>query len=282
MLKKLLIIIGVLIIAIIIFNSVIMPLYVKHSRLTKVPNIVGMNYNDAKKILNEFGLDVKQGDVRYDESKSVGLVLEQNPNADEQVKVGRRIYLVVCGGEQLIEVPKLSGRSLRDAKYTLEQRGLQVGDIVKKYSNLYPEDVIISQVIQPGSRVKKSTKIDVIVSLGAQLGNILVPDVTGKTLKEAMKIIDERKLQVGKINYQPSEQPSGKILDQYPKKDKYVNEKSTIDLFVAKKRDIQENKQDDEEPTIDKENLKPKENKAGKSNIKTNENTGKSKIETKN
>lgn len=282
MLKKLLIIIGALIIAIIIFNSVIMPLYVKHSRLTKVPNIVGMNYNDAKKILNEFGLDVKQGDVRYDESKSVGLVLEQNPNADEQVKVGRRIYLVVCGGEQLIEVPKLSGRSLRDAKYTLEQRGLQVGDIVKKYSNLYPEDVIISQVIQPGSRVKKSTKIDVIVSLGPQLGNILVPDVTGKTLKEAMKIIDERKLQVGKINYQPSEQPSGKILDQYPKKDKYVNEKSTIDLFVAKKRDIQENKQDDEEPTIDKENLKPKENKAGKSNIKTNENTEKSKIETKN
>jgi len=275
MLKKLLIIIGALIIAIIIFNSVIMPLYVKHSRMTKVPNIVGMSYNDAKKILNEFGLDVKQGDVRYDESKSVGLVLEQNPNADEQVKVGRRIYLVVCGGEQLVEVPKLSGRSLRDAKYTLEQRGLQVGDIVKKYSNLYPEDVIISQVIQPGSRVKKTTKIDVIVSLGAQLGNILVPDVTGKTLKEAMKIIDERKLQVGKINYQPSEQPAGKILDQYPKKDKYVNEKSTIDLFVAKKRDFQENKLDDEEPTIDKGNLKPKENKASKSNIKTNENIDK-------
>ena len=277
MLKKILIFVGAFIVVIILFNYVIMPLYVKHSKMTKVPNVVGMNFNDAKQILDETGLDVKQGDIRYDEAKSVGQVLEQNPQADQQVKVGRRIYLVVCGGEQLVEVPKLSGRSIRDARYTVEQRNLQIGNIVKKYSNLYPEDVIISQVIQPGSRVKKNTKIDVIVSQGAQLGDIIVPDVTGKTLAEAKKTIEDKKLIVGKITYQPSDLPTGKVLDQYPRKDKSVSEKSTVDLFVAKKREVKENPQDDEEPTLEKQTEKKNVSKAGKSN----ESNDKTKLETK-
>ena len=277
MLKKILIFVGAFIVVIILFNYVIMPLYVKHSKMTKVPNVVGMNFNDAKQILDETGLDVKQGDIRYDEAKSVGQVLEQNPQADQQVKVGRRIYLVVCGGEQLVEVPKLSGRSIRDARYTVEQRNLQIGNIVKKYSNLYPEDVIISQVIQPGSRVKKNTKIDVIVSQGAQLGDIIVPDVTGKTLAEAKKTIEDKKLIVGKITYQPSDLPTGKVLDQYPRKDKSVSEKSTVDLFVAKKREVKENPQDDEEPTLEKQTEKKSVSKAGKSN----ESNDKTKLETK-
>ena len=277
MLKKILIFVGAFIVVIILFNYVVMPLYVKHSKMTKVPNVVGMNFNDAKQILDETGLDVKQGDIRYDEAKSVGQVLEQNPQADQQVKVGRRIYLVVCGGEQLVEVPKLSGRSIRDAKYTVEQRNLQIGNIVKKYSNLYPEDVIISQVIQPGSRVKKNTKIDVIVSQGAQLGDIIVPDVTGKTLAEAKKTIEDKKLIVGKITYQPSDLPTGKVLDQYPRKDKSVSEKSTVDLFVAKKREVKENPQDDEEPTLEKQTEKKNVSKAGKSN----ESNDKTKMETK-
>ena len=277
MLKKILIFVGAFIVVIILFNYVIMPLYVKHSKMTKVPNVVGMNFNDAKQILDETGLDVKQGDIRYDEAKSVGQVLEQNPQADQQVKVGRRIYLVVCGGEQLVEVPKLSGRSIRDAKYTVEQRNLQIGNIVKKYSNLYPEDVIISQVIQPGSRVKKNTKIDVIVSQGAQLGDIIVPDVTGKTLTEAKKTLQDKKLIVGKITYQPSDLPTGKVLDQYPRKDKSVSEKSTVDLFVAKKREVKENPQDDEEPTLEKQTEKKNVSKAGKSN----ESNDKTKMETK-
>lgn len=277
MLKKILIFVGALIVVIILFNYVIMPLYVKHSRMTKVPNVVGMNFNDAKQILDEKGLDVKQGDIRYDEAKSVGQVLEQNPQADQQVKVGRRIYLVVCGGEQLVEVPKLSGRSIRDARYTVEQKNLQIGNIVKKYSNLYPEDVIISQVIQPGSRVKKNTKVDVIISQGAQLGDIIVPDVTGKTLAEAKKTIEDKKLIVGKITYQPSDLPTGKVLDQYPRKDKSVSEKSTVDLFVAKKREVNKNPQDDEEPTLEKQTEKKNVSKAGKSN----ENNDKTRMETK-
>jgi beta-lactam-binding protein with PASTA domain len=213
-----------------------MPWYVKHAVLVKVPNVVGMKYMDAKKVLEDGGLDVKQGDLKYDESKPIGLVLDQNPPSEQMVKYGRRIYLTICGGEQLVEVPKLVGRTLRDARFSLEQRNLQVGEIVKKFSNEYSEDAVISQILQPGSKVKKSTKVDLIISSGQQLGDIMIPDLTGKKLEEAKKLLDGKKLKVGKITYQASDQTAGLIVDQYPTKDKSAKENTPVDLIVSKKR----------------------------------------------
>ncbi|MCX6164189.1 MAG: PASTA domain-containing protein [Ignavibacteriae bacterium] len=236
MIKKIIILAVVLTFLFILFNFVIMPWYVKHTSLVKVPNVIGLQFNEAKKVLEKSGLDVKQGDVRYDESKPIGLVMDQNPMVDQTVKNGRRIYLTVCGGEQLVEVPKLVGRTLRDAKFTLEQRNLQVGEIMKKFTNEYAEDVVVSQVVQPGSKVKKLSRVDLIISNGQQIGDIMIPDVIGKKLEEARKILIEKKLTVGKITYQASDLPSGQIVDQYPKKDKSAKENTPIELFIAKKR----------------------------------------------
>ena len=234
MLKKALIILGALVLLIFLFNSVLMPLYVKHTTLVKVPNVVGMNFMDAKNVIEDAGLDVKQGDLKYDETKPIGVVLDQNPQAEQFVKGGRRVYLMVCGGEQLIEVPKLTGKTLRDAKFSLEQRNLKIGDIAKKFSYDSPEDVVLSQIIQPGSKVKKSTKIDLIVSNGPQLGNIVVPDLIGKKLEDAKKAITDAKLKVGKLTYLSSDLPVGQVIDQYPKKDKSAKENTEIELIIAK------------------------------------------------
>jgi eukaryotic-like serine/threonine-protein kinase len=244
MVKKIIILVVAIIILFFMFNSVIMPWYVKHASLVKVPNVIGLQFNEARLVLEKSGLDVKQGDVRFDEAKPIGLVMDQNPPVDQMVKNGRRIYLTVCGGEQLVEVPKLIGRTLRDAKFTLEQRNLQVGDIVKKFTNEFSEDVVVSQVVQPGSKVKKSTRIDLIISNGKQIGDIIIPDVVGKKLDEAKKMLEEKKLKVGKITYQASDMPSGQIIDQYPRKEKSANSNTAIDLFIAKKRTIEKEVQE--------------------------------------
>ena len=246
MLRKLSIFSAAVILMVILFNSIIMPWYVKHAIIVKVPNITGLKYNDAQKLLVENGLDAKQGDVRYDESKPVGLVLDQNPPYDQMVKKGRRIYLTVCGGEQLIEVPRLIGKTTRDAKFGLEQRNLQVGEILHKFTSEYPEDFVISQVIQPGSKVKKSTKIDLIVSNGQQLGDIIIPDLMGKKLDDVKKLLEEKKLKTGKVTYQPSDNTPGTVVDQYPRKDKSAKENTPIDIFIAKKRKPEDKKVGDE------------------------------------
>jgi len=239
MLKKLLIFIGVLLALFFLMNNVIMPWYVKHSDTAKVPKITGMNYLEAKKVVDDAGLEIVQGDVRFDDSIPIGQILDQNPPADETVKYGRRIYVTLCGGEQLAEVPNLTGKSLRDAKFTLEQRGLKLGETVSKNSNQYPEDFVLEQIIQPGSKVKRNTSLDLILSAGPIVGDLKVPNVTGKNLEEAKKIISDSKLKLGKITYQTNnELPPGQIIDQYPKVDKSANENTTVDLFVSRKKVI--------------------------------------------
>lgn len=256
---------------VLLFNSVIMPWYVKHTDTVKVPNVVGMKFLDAKKKIEAAGLEVKQGDIRYDENKPIGEIIDQNPPSDQIVKYGRRIYLTVCGGEQLVEVPALHGRTLRDAKFTLEQRGLQIGESVRKSSNDVKEDCVISQIIQPGSKVKRSTKIDLIISDGTLKGDLVVPDLIGKKLEEAKKIISDKKLKLGKINYQINNDIApGQVVDQYPKKDKSANENTAIDLFVSKKKKVDS----EEKPAIDNTPTEKKEPETDK--------TDKEKTEKKN
>ncbi|MEO8209551.1 MAG: PASTA domain-containing protein [bacterium] len=279
MLKKILIFFVSLLILFFLVNNVIMPLYVKHSDTAKVPRVTGMNYIDAKRIIEDSGLEIIQGEMKYDENIPIGQVLDQNPPGDEIVKYGRRIYVTICGGEQLSEVPNLRGRSLRDAKFALEQRGLKIGETVKKNTNEFPEDYVISQIIQPGSKVKKNSTLDLILSEGPLIGELKVPNVTGKNLEEAKKTIAESKLKLGKITYQTNnELPPGQIIDQYPKVDKSANENTMVDLFVARKKVIikQESDEDlgdqlntsDNEEEVDNEKTPPVQKEKPKDDIK--------------
>lgn len=268
--KRLLILFVGVIVMILLFNSVIMPWYVKHTDTAKVPNVVGLNFLDAKKKMETVGLEVKQGDIRYDENKPIGEIIDQNPPADQIVKYGRRIYLTVCGGEQLVEVPALHGRSLRDAKFTLEQRGLQLGENVRKSSTDVKEDCVVSQIIQPCSKVKRGTKIDLIISDGMVKGDLIVPDLVGKKLEDAKKIISDKKLKLGKITYQTNNDiPPGQIVDQYPKKDKTANESTAIDLFVSRKKKVEVEEKSATDNTVpDKQKPDPDSKTDGKTDKK--------------
>jgi len=285
MFKKLGILILALILLFFLFNFLLMPWYVKHANLVKVPDVTGLNFLEAKNALENAGLEAKQGDIKYDESKPVGMVLEQNPYKGETVKNGRRVYLTVCGGEQLVEVPRLIGKSLRDAKFSLEQRNLQLGETVKKFTNEYPEDIVVSQITQPGSKIKKQSRVDLIISNGPQIGDISIPDFVGKKMADAKKLIEEKKLKVGKITYQSSDLPAGQVVDQYPKKDKSAKENTPIDLFISKRRTEPEKTQDastvddsEVKKEIKKEekkndNIKPKSDDPDKTKDKKKENT---------
>ena len=267
MVKKLSILFLIILALLLIFNTILMPWYVKQASLVQVPSVSGLSFLDARKVLEDAGLDVKQGDIKYDETKPIGIVLDQNPMTGEQVKKGRRVYLTLCGGEQLIEVPKLVGKTERDARFTLVQRNLQAGEIVRKFTTEQPEDVVVQQIIQPGSKVKKSTKIDLIISNGQLLGDIYIPDVMGKKLNDAKKIIEERKLKLGKVTYQPSDLEPGTVIDQYPKKEKSAKENTPVDLFIAKKK-LEKDKAMDVEGDVESANDKDK-SKENTDKIKT-------------
>lgn len=180
-------------------------------------------------------LDPIIGDTTYDEKFPAGSIIFQRPRGGETVKEGRRVYLFVSGGEPVVHVPQLTGKSVRDAKFSLQRLGLKLGNIDQEPSD-YPKDMIYDQQFAEGTPIKRGGTVNVTVSSGRmQTGTIEVPDLVGKSLSEAQKILADSSLKVGKVNYQPSfSLLPNTVLDQYPSRGNKINPGDAVDLFVTK------------------------------------------------
>jgi beta-lactam-binding protein with PASTA domain len=221
---------------ILLLNNVILPWYVS-SPETTVPEVVGIPVEEAITLLEKQGFEPLISDTSYGLQAPVGSVFFQKPDAGARVKVGRTVYLFVSGGVRVITVPLLKGKSVLDAKFALERLGLKLGRVERIPSN-QPEDMIFDQQYAEGTLLKQGEKVGVSVSSGRGVGSIRVPDLIGKSLSEARKILADSSLVVGKINYQPSATLlPNTILDQYPSSGNSLSPGNAVNLFVTKPMD---------------------------------------------
>lgn len=235
MIKSTILLLGIIII-ILILNHIIMPWYVSSPERV-VPVLVGKQLSVAEKLLIENDLQAVISDTTYDEKYPKGSVLFQKPDGGEVVKTGRRVYLFVSGGEPIIPVPNLKGKSLRDAKFSLERLGLVLGQVEDVPSD-NPKDMIFDQQYAQGTPLKKGESVSVTMSIGNTEGLIVLPDLIGKSLAEVTAILADSSLNVGKISYQSSfSLLPNTVVDQYPSKGSKVNIGSKVDLFVTKNSD---------------------------------------------
>ncbi len=225
-----------------LMNSVVMPWYVS-SPERHVPKVTGLKESQAIQTLKDSDLVGIISDTTFDENVPKGAIILQRPEANEVVKTGRRVYLYISGGDPIISVPNLKGRSIRDAKFTLEGLGLELGKIDKIASN-NPKDMIYDQQYAVGTPLRKGDSVGVTVSLGQSYGQVIVPDLIGKSLIEATKILADSSLQVGKINYQRSfSLLPNTVLDQYPSGGNKANPGDAVDLFITKSTDSSKDNQ---------------------------------------
>jgi eukaryotic-like serine/threonine-protein kinase len=209
---------GVLILLFYLFNNVLMPRYVQQGKTTTVPNVVGKTLEAAVQELAAVGLPGKKADTRTDKQYPEGTVVVQNPPAGSEVKFGRGIYLTVSGGEPLVVVPGLRGKTLRDATFALEGVGLVLGAARYEVSEEYPQGTIIDQDTPENTKVPSGRVINVVVSQGRSSDQVPVPDVTGKTFSEAEKIVIQAGLRIGNITYKVNaDLLPNTVMDQYPK-----------------------------------------------------------------
>jgi serine/threonine-protein kinase len=224
------------VILIIILDNFIFPWYVS-SPETTVPNVIGMPDLEAISLLENQGFEPIISDTSYGIDVSQGSIFLQRPKAGDIVKEGRAVYLFISGGERIVYVPVLKGKSLLDAKFALERIGLKLGRVVRVPSN-QPEDMIFDQQYASGTPLKQGEFVSITVSAGRGGGIIVVPDLVGKSLSNARIILEDSSLAVGKINYQPSVTLlPNTILDQYPSSGNKLNPGESVDLFVTKPRD---------------------------------------------
>jgi beta-lactam-binding protein with PASTA domain len=142
--------------------------FTNHNVAIQVPNITGMNMQEAIEKLDDEGLRYEIIDSVYLENVKRDAVTEQDPAAGSDVKPNRIIYLVVNALDKpKIKMPMLVDQSLTLAKVLIKNNGLELGNIEYTYdeigNNLVTKQMINGVEIPAGKMITKSTRIDLLV-----------------------------------------------------------------------------------------------------------------------
>jgi eukaryotic-like serine/threonine-protein kinase len=214
-------------------DAFILP-WIVHSRSEiAIPNVVNRTFSEAQQLLLARGLTPIKAGTTPSANIKPGSVVYQNPVASSVVREGRNVYLTVSGGEEHVVLPNLRGRSLRDAKVTLEQLDLKVG-MVNYIASELPEETVVGQGIPPGQKVSKSTSIPLTISSGAESTQLDVPNIVGLSLEEAQRKLVSQRLKLGNITYKQSGNlVPNTVVSQFPGPGDKVDINTPIDVTIV-------------------------------------------------
>ncbi len=233
---------------VLLFDKVIMPLYTKHGQEIIMPDVTGLPLEEAQKKLESKGFRPIIDKEVYSNQYPAGVVISQNPMPESVVKTGRRTYLTVSKGAKWVQVPRLIGGSERDAELKLRQKNLIPGEKSYEFSSFYPKGVVIAQSVPVGDSVTVGDTVNFVVSLGEIPENLKVPNLVGKSLKEARETLVKLGLRVGMVTYQVNNDllPETVIQQSVPP-DSVVDVGTPIDLVVSTiEKNQEENTQEDD------------------------------------
>ncbi len=223
-----------LVVSLVLFDRVIMPRVVRHGQEVEVPDITEKSLEEATTILQTKGLILSVERWQRTEELPAGQIISQRPEPFSRVKTGRHIYVVVSRGGKLYEVPDVCGLSEREAKLLLEQKGLKVGEISRQLSDQSQKGTVISQMPAPGTTVGSDVLVNLVVGTGPEKREILMPNLVGKGLEEALAVLERMNLRPGTISYRPdTEYLPDTVLEQSVKPGEPVQRGEQIDLVVS-------------------------------------------------
>ena len=151
-----------LIIGVSLFLAVAVSLIVYFNRSVVVPQISGKNIKIATEMLDKAGIKTKTV-YEYSDTVFKDIVISQDIDADNKVKYGTLITIVVSKGIEQITLPDVINISAEDAKNTLEKLGFSVA-VEEQFSKTITKGNIVSQSVLAGKQADKGSTIKLIIS----------------------------------------------------------------------------------------------------------------------
>jgi len=196
-----------------------------------VPVLEGKPRATALKLLSDATLTSTQTTAKSD-TVPEDSVISQTPNAGSRVDPDETtVRLVISTGPNAVSVPVLTGMTVEEATAALRTAKLAIGRTVKVDTDDQPKDKIISSDPAPGTSRPPGS----IVNVSVATGQILVPNLEGKTQDEAADALINLGLKVSTDYRQTSRAKEGTVVDQEPGTDEKVAVGSTVTIVVAQK-----------------------------------------------
>ncbi len=161
----------------------------------RVPDLAGQDIVTVIEALTQQGLQLKIDRREPHSTLPRDAVTSQMPLAGSGIKKGRQVHVVVSQGPSNMLTPKLVGEPYRRADIMIRQAGFSPGTVSRVSSESVERDVVIAQDPPAGSPFDKGGTISILISSGKKAEAFVMPNLTGKKVEVAVKIVDRMGLQ---------------------------------------------------------------------------------------
>lgn len=234
MMRKILWTLGGLVVAILVMDNFVMPIFVRRGQEFPLPDVTAMQEDEARSELEDLGLTLEVSGQEFSPASLEGTILSQVPMAGTMVKSGRPVEVVISKGSQMVRVPYLAGVTVRQATLTLSDAGLVPGDIDWTYSDSLPPEVVIATTPEAGGLLAKGSRVRLLVNQGGEEESVAMPNLVGEQVGAAASTLDSLGLELGVVIRQQSKDLlPGTVLEQSEPAGDTVKRGEVVDLVVA-------------------------------------------------
>lgn len=221
-----------------------------------VPKIIGMDEAKAKEEVEKLDLVFEVIGTTVNPEFKQGEIVTQIPDFDSKVKKGFPIKVTINQGDTMVKVPSLINRTLAEAESLLNADDLGI-NLTYKPSDTVQEGVVLEQEPEAATLVKPGTRVNLVISQGAERKSEIVPKLVGHNIKDAESMIKALGFIVGTVTPQPNDEVEKDIVvwQEYDSGNE-LELKTAIDLYVSSGPEEEIVDENDEETPVEGEEPK--------------------------
>lgn len=212
-----------------------LPETVALARLNRVPDLTGLDLEDAVRAGAASGYPVAESGRQHSEEHGEGDVIYQVPPPDSYLAQGDTVWVQVSLGESEPVVPDLAGVEPEVAHRILLQLGVEVTPARRAASDIHPQNTVIETVPPAGTPIRSDTRVTLVLSRGGTF--LEMPNVEGLSLAEARDTLELYSLTVGEVTGMADPQLAGEgsvvVVDQDPGPRRRVRSGSAVRLQLG-------------------------------------------------
>ncbi len=195
-----------------------------------LPNFVEMTREEAEAKAEESKLKLEIEEA-YNSDVEEGKIASQDPAYMEgyTVKEGSTIKVVVSKGENIKEVPKVTGLTKDEVTQEIEKAELKA-EFIEEASSKVEAGIVIRQEPEDGEKLNAGETVKVYVSTGTK--QITMEHVIGKTESDAKKTLTDLGFEVNVVYEEDTSKDDGVVLKQSLDVGKTVDEGTKVTITV--------------------------------------------------
>lgn len=196
-------------------------------------SVVNMDEEEATAALDKAGI-AYEIEREYSDTFEEGKVISQSIEEGTKLKEDDRVKLIISKGQEMVDVPDVTGKTSDEAQTTLTAAGFKV-EIDEENDDEVEEGKVISQTPEGNGKAAKKSTVTIVVSKGKEVKVVEVPDLKKMSIKDAEKALSDAKLKLGNVNQEYSDTiKEGLVITQSVEAGVEVKEGAEVSITISK------------------------------------------------